>query len=499
MRPDNPIRGDIVDVQPDERPFRFHPDEGGFCRYGPVVYAPPSKAASAANVTAHELCHYWMHSGTPYGYVLDELSEVAIRASSLYCARLHTSGEQIPIPAVDIAWAFQDGRLESARFALLYELSIQCVIPWTHDVVLERWMEGVDQGSVRASKLPKLLRWLTDFEARSAAARPDAEIFSEPPSLFSEYQQEFVLRWADYLDTHEASSFPTVGLTVGGSEPLGARQIFEACALLVEQIDKRFWDSAGAALRDSYWNLYAAFSALYPEEITSREHMVSLASTFMAVGDLALSTPIGGVYGRLREDTMTWYDLHPGWRFIQLMHKLQPQDWLEDVNDAPGLQSSLSVRLGWPDPDRFRVLGSMLAPTTSGRARHSLACRMRLDAADRIIVTPSIDWERLKSFVVAHPPIFIRGTDSRVPGASTNDRLRPLIEYALARFAWMAMRGGRLRWPDLFPANLDFTNIFDNIDSRDELIGLMYGIPPLYPDDAFCSADNFLSENGRVP
>ena len=498
MSPTTIIPDDVVDLERDERPFRFHPDEGGFCHYGPVLYAPPSKAANAASVTAHELCHYWMHSATPYGFVLDELADLEVGASSLYCASLHNSGQQIPIPAVDIAMAFREGRLESAGFRLLHELSIQHVIPWTHDLLLERWLEGVDHRSVRAAKLPKLLRWLTDFEARSVAEHPDAERFSRTPPARSDYQREFVLYWADYLDTHEEPSFPTVGLTDGGSVPLGARQIFEACALHVEKMDMPFWDSASTTLQDEYWNLFAAFLGKYPEEITSQEHMVSVVSTFMAVGDLALSTPIGGVYGRLREDTMTWHDLHPGWRFVQLMDKLQPEDWVQDVEDAPRLQSRLSVNLGWPSPDRFRLLGTQLAPSTRTAARHVLACQMRLDADDRLIVTPSIDWGRLESFLVAYPPIYIRGSDSRVPGATTREKLRPLTEYVLARFTWMTMREGRVHWPDLFPTNLDFTNIFANVNSRDELVAIMRGVPPLYPDDAFCSAEDFLSQNAQL-
>jgi hypothetical protein len=451
----------------------------------------------AANVTAHEFCHYWMHVGTPYGFVLDELADLQVAAASLYCARIHSSEQRIPIPAVEVAWAFQEDRLDVNRFAEFHELSVELTIPWTHDALLEQWLEGTDHGAVRASRLPKLLRWLIDFEARSAAAHPDQGLFSAPPGERSEYQSQFVLTWAEFAEKAKVPPFPTIGPEHGVKRPLGARHIFEACAVHVETQDS-FWSSAAAGLLTEYWSLFAGFASCYPAKIDSSYHMGRVLTTFMALADLALSTPIGGVYSRLRTDNMTWRDLHPGWRFERLMRRLDFNDWIEDIGDGPKLQSLLSSRLGWPHPARFLSLGAALAASSGAATRHARACQLRLEADDRLIVSPGIDWTRIEPFVAEHSPIQIRGDESAVPGETVQRKLSLLFGYALPRFAWMTMRGGIIDWPALLPRGLDLASVFTNISSRDELLAMMHGVPPLYPDDAFCRTADFLAEAALV-
>ncbi|HEX3173164.1 MAG TPA: hypothetical protein VHQ43_02960 [Solirubrobacterales bacterium] len=480
---------DLVELEPEARPLRFHPEGGSFSHYGPIMYAPGGADPAVSNVTAHELNHYWMHSSTPYGAVLDELAELAGRGTIQYCAGLYNDGQSIPIPAMDVARAFQERRISAERHGQLHLLAGRHVVPWTHDVLLENWFEGVDLASVRSANLAKLLRWLVDYEDRSRAMRPDDGLFADSPPPFSDYQRRFVLYWADALDSNRQQAFPTIGPTGGAARPLGAQHLFEACAQQVEQVDEAFWEGASQPVRDLYWGLFASLVAKFPGTVDSAEGFRSIVSTFMVLADLALFTPVGRVYGRLREDSMSWLDLHPGWRFQRLLDVLKPDDWLEGVDDkARHLQWRLCVTLGWPPPDRFLTLGAKLAPVTHDLARHAAACRMRLEEDDRLIVDAGFDAGRLEPFLVDHYPIFIRESETTVGGSTIADRLHPLVSYSLASFAWMVMRDGSLRWPELFPPKLDFRHLFDNIDSYEGMIGMYRDIVPFYPDDAFCSA-----------
>jgi hypothetical protein len=480
---------DLVELEPDAHPLRFHSEGGSFSHYGPLMYVPEGAEAVVGNVTAHELNHYWMHSSTPYGAVLDDLAELAARETILYCVSLHREGLPIPIPAVDVCRAFREQRLSSEQFALLRSLAEKHVVPWTHEVLLENWFEGRDLNSVRNANLPKLLRWLIDFEDRSRAIRSDEELFSEKPPEFSDYQRRFVLLWADALETEERPAFPSIGLETG-SVPLGAQHLFEVCAQQMEQVDEAFWDGASLQLKNLYWGLLGAVMQHYPGNVESEAGMRSVISTLMTIADLALFVPVGRVYGRLREDSMNPRDLHPGWRFEVLLDKLSSEDWLEGIDErAPRLQQRLRERAGWPSSDRFLELGAGLVPTNHDDARHAAACRMRLDASDRLIAGPGFDAARLEPLLRDHYPIFIKGSETIVGGTNTGEKLRPLMSYSLASFAWMVMRKGELSWQKLFPPRLDFTGLFENISSCEELIALYREIDPFYPDEAFCGAD----------
>jgi hypothetical protein len=175
------------------------------------------------------------------------------------------------------------------------------------------------------------------------------------------------------------------------------------------------------------------------------------------------------------------------------MHALEPDDWLETVDEtAPGLQWRLSRALHWIHPERFLELGAELAPVTPATARHASACCMRLEETDRLILGPTTDLRRLEPLLQDHSPILIMGAESNVAGNNVDERLKKLMTYSGARFAWMTMLEGRIRWSELFPRNLDFTGIFDNISSSEELMSFYREAIPFYRDDAFCSVTELL-------
>lgn len=495
---------ELVDIEMGVNPFRRHPGSGGFSHHGPVLFAPDRGSLSDANVAAHELSHFWLHSSTPYGLVLDELSEIQTMNALRYCESFHQSDERVPIAAVDLGRAVLNQELESTRFPHLADAITNHVVPWTHDVFLELWLEGANTKSVREGHLPKILRWLVDFEERSRAFRPDEHLFEDVPRSFSDYQRTFVRWWADWLDRGDirsGSAYPTISSTSGEREPepFGARHLMEAQAQLAEHPDGDFWRGADTALRRLYWGTFASFVGRFPGEADTDEGFQSLASTFAALVELALFTPVGRVYGRFREDSMTWLDLHPGWRYIRLVNTLKDQDWIEGIDEAaPRLQWQLSRRLRWPAPDRFLELGAELSPVTGELTRHAAACRRRLEEPDRLVYAVAMDADRVGEFLNSYGPILIRESSSAVIGSTVKERLQRLLSYALATVAWNVMRQGQLRREELFPPGLDFANVFDNIKSQEEFMPMLYEALPYLQDDAFCPVEELLEGSPSV-
>ena len=87
----------------------------------------------------------------------------------------------------------------------------------------------------------------------------------------------------------------------------------------------------------------------------------------------------------------------------------------------------------------------------------------------------------------------IRGAESAVLGASVDEMLKRLLGYALDRLSWMTMREGRFRAEALTPPGLDFTDVFDNIKSRDEYLALLRRSIPFLSDAAFCKAAELIA------
>lgn len=487
---DDLVENDVVTA------FRLqHLDGGSFDHNGPIITTPPGGEPTVEDITAHELSHFWLHASTPYGLILDELGELQKRATLEYCARLYRADYRIPIAAYDVAHElFAAPPTESDAYrSLLRQLAIDHVVPWTHDVLLERWLEGLNLRTVRAARLDRMLHWIVDFEERSRAVRPDTELFADVPPDFSDYQRNFVRWWGNAVaeDPSRWPAHPTIGPIAGEMQPLGGRHLFETHAQLSETVDEPFWQTAPEDHRSLYWGLLGAFVRRYPGGVHDEDSYTSMVTTFAAVVDLALLVPVGRVYGRMREDGMNWLDLHPGWRFEQLLGALRDDDWLQDTGDAVRkLLGSLSSRCGWRPPDRFYELGASLEPVTTEVARHAAACRARLEEPDRLAVRRALpDRVGPTDHFAEHGPIVIRGTVSFVPGADTNEKLTRLLGFAIARMAFMVMQDGHIDVDAIFPEDLDFTNVFDNIQSREDLLETFYEALPFLATDAFCSAD----------
>jgi hypothetical protein len=484
------VEDDFVEIDVGALFPRRHSSTGEFTHHGPVVTVPPTEHGGVANVAAHELSHFWIHASTPYGLVLDELANLQQRNALWYCHSLDRAGSSIPVPAVALKPILKPP-LSTAVQENVRSAFRSYVIPWSQHVFLEQWLEGEDVSAVTEVPLGKTLRWLVAFEERGRTEIPDDARFAGRVSEFSDYQRNFVRYWADYADEIEAPSHPTIG-TGMKTKPFGARHIFEALAQQGERPDDSFWDQADSTTRELYWGLLAHVYTSRGESL-SEEEFLSAFATFTALAELSLFTPIGAVYGRLREDQMTWLDIHPGWRMIQLIERLQPEAWLPpDGEGGAQLQRMLSRPLGWPDPDDFLEVGASLAADDAGRARHAAACRCRLEHDERRIGVVIGDASELQEFFNIHGPILIRGNRTAVIGEGIPEKTTRLVTYALASLSLMTMASDHVDQRKLVPPGLDPSLVLDPPGTVDQLLGVYRESFPFLARDAFRPAAEFL-------
>lgn len=210
--------------------------------------------------------------------------------------------------------------------------------------------------------------------------------------------------------------------------------------------------------------------------------------TLLAIGDLALFTPIGSIYGQLRTSETTWRDIHPGYRFLAALDLVAKQDlWISDLSHAEALGTFLSTELGWVPPRRFLELGVCLQHQEL--VRHRDACRMRLDtfAAPYQFDKPERTSE-MAQFLAYHMPLTrSRDPDPEKEGGEIvmcpvppGDRehrtaIRKLRDCYFTRLFWYGMREG---WQGdlqcyLLPDDIDFAKYFDNIQSSADFIALV--------------------------
>lgn len=490
---DGSAKSDLPDLDLASEPIdsqRRHHGGGGFSHHGPVLFRRLGEDQRwSANIAIHELSHYWLHASTPYGLVLDELANRQTRCALRYAIELTQAKERVVVPGHSAARLLESGHVQLSPACV--RAVERWVKPWSHAIYLEHLLEGQDNHAVRSTALPDALRWWGGHERQVVAdAADDGEVERFEPA--SEYQLRLIDMWAQGYEELELSARPQFRFG-DRAVPIGAHTLFESLATSMENFDVRSSEFLVSDLGRPYMAPFVAVMDKFGmERVDSPETWLCVAATFSILVDLALFVPMGGVYSGLRHDQMTWADLHPGYRFSQLLEALDADDWVDGVDESsPWLQVRLSRRLGWPSPDRFLERGASLS--RQGRhGAHSAACERRLGLSDR-----GIQWadgnldlvvgEHLKHF---GPMQVLEDVRCVVPGDSGAERLDHVLAYALHQFGWMAMASGRIAIEELEPPMLSTSEVFDGVDSPEDFRSLLVGALPFLDEAHYVSVEH---------
>ena len=334
-----------------------------------------------------------------------------------------------------------------------------------------------------------------------APVDPDIEPFVRKSAGGSWYSSKGSMVWTEHTSdqargeailSHELSHFfvhvgTPYGMLIASLGQLQERRVVGYCAALAEQGSPVRYpvygyvqrdDALRGMSRDQYLGFYASVFMTYGlDRADSQEGFNRAFETFIALCDLALQTPIGSIYGKLRPPDCDYGDLHPGWRFLRLLDNITDDDWIDSLDDLPGLQKTLAARLGWPDPRKFQIIGS-----SSDQPAHAEAMRIRQrEPAFHLFLQES----SASAFLAEHGPL-VRDPRTGEITPSLHDRVKlgPVINYIMWRLTWQVMMGPRLDVDEALPAGVYERRWFENIDTKQDLAALFFeAVPALNPEN----------------
>jgi hypothetical protein len=421
-----------------------------------------SNQAQAEATLSHELSHFFVHVATPYGRVLETLGQLQERFVLKYCEALAEKGLPVHYPV------YQFAQRENAPTET--SLVAEYVQPWSRLVHLERILDGSNVKAVRDATIPdavELLAYLEDVErAVLVADGGNPADLGERPSLAT------MLR-----DARDRLVFEPACPRFQSSREdslAGGEALFEGLAQAAERmVYPDHWDMLARGMtRDQYLGFYTSVFVKYgTDRIHSQRDFDRVFETFIALCDLALQTPIGSIYGRLRTPECDYGDLHPGYRFIRLLDWISDDDWIDSLDDLPGMQQTMAARLGWADPHLFQLHGSAV---DSGV--HSEAMRIRLQEPTFHLF---LQERTASSFLTQYGPLIRDPRTGRVmPTLSQLARLRPVVGFVLWRLTWQVMMGPQLDVDEALPEGIYGRLWWQNIDTKEDLAALVFDAHP---------------------
>jgi hypothetical protein len=465
------VRFGLAPVDPDIEPFVRKSAGGSWYSYkGNMLWTEQtSDPAQAEAILSHELSHFFVHAGTPYGSIVESLGQLQERFVLQYCAALAAKGSPVRYPVYRFVQG-EDAPVDGSLVA-------QYVRPWSRLVHLERILDGSNVRAVREATIPEAIELLADMEdlerAVLAADGGDPADLGERPSFApmldaARDRLAFTPACPRFLPEHREESVA------------GGAAIFEGLAQAAERmVYPEHWDMLARGMsRDQYLGFYASVFHRYGK-IENQRDFDRAFDTFIALCDLALHTPIGSIYGKLRPPDCDYGDLHPGYRFIRLLDVITGDEWIDSLDDLPGLQKTLSGRLGWPDPRLFQLIGA----SGPKRAAHTAAMRMRLTEPTFHVFLRE---QSASEFLAEYGPL-VRDprTGEIMPSLHGPGKLGPVINYIMWRITWQVMMGPRLDVDEALPEGIYGRRWWENIDTKDDLAKLFFEAVPAMSTEHF--------------
>lgn len=429
------------------------------------------------DVARHELSHFLLHCSSPYGHLLEELDclqqQLAIRIALDYSDTLY-------YPVYNFAHRIlsdpANGKASSHGFA---REATERVRPWSRSVFLERVLEGEKLPSVRSATIEQVIPLLEEFERRAVQLLADEPIGSEPggtPEQWTKIPSELL------VGDGQLSACPTSD-TPTGINPIGGSHVLEGFAQVLERAE--IMDTLHEKHdTDRYLGLFVHTMATFGlNRINSEAAMERVRSTFLALCDLALFIPVGGLYGRLRPESTTWEDVHPGHRFLEALAEVADWDlWIDDLcSEVKQFQEDLCERLYWTPPTEFLKLGAGLE--SNRFANHRDACRLRLEHYHAFLEYDDL-LPATRAFFSEHMPLIY--TPKRGKADFNRSRgIGPVVEYFLANFTWSFMMNDSIEPADSLPRYVNYSDYFANIHDQQGMLRLMYEASPYLRPDRF--------------
>jgi hypothetical protein len=462
-------------------------------------HAEPDEQYAA---TFHELSHFLFHVATPYGLFLDATAQTEQRLFDRFFNALRQNEMPIPTPLGELINRLMTDQPEtsSPREQFLANAIREILAPWSILAHLENIFEARKVESVARENAASAYRSLIKGEA--ILERELGEIFGT--DAFSKLGS--IIQSATAKQNEEFDACVLTNLYGSGTDRIGAAHIFEGLAKLAE-LDH----GVIVHMREMPEYAYLYFAGFLlpalcefsesgdPIQLPngrakfradrSPERQKLFARAFVVICDLALFTPIGPIYGTLRDQfplaARHWGQLHPGWRVLHAIR--MAEDCAARMADLrTGIQFAhqlLSDKFGWIEPDYFFEVASKTAPKNNWMQRHLQAMSLRAENPERFfsyLLREDGSFESITDYIQKFAPwmhipwryngFIIKGPD---------DLLDRLIVYfracALEEIIWEP----HFRELQTVPSDIQYQDYFSNLQSpaavarllRESLIG----------------------------
>ena len=429
----------------DSRPFRprrHGGSESEYCFRRNLLVFPRVKEGSARSASVHEAYHFFEHCCTPFGFFRDELKETEHTLVRTFLERT----PQVGIPIYN--W-YRDHRddLDIEASESLENL----VCPWSASRYLLSVLDGQQLNVVRSATEEKAARAL-----RMVETEPPIENAVVPPEVTVNNPTAPASPNITHIDRDNDNETT--------NHAFGGLQLSEGIAGCAEGLPLVFMSEASL----DYLLAVEALVEILECEFPSYD---ALTATYLTLADLALQTPLGRVYGTLRNESSTWPDVHPGLRFLRIVECFSRHEtWIEDLADGETLATSIAAKLNWPSPSRFLATGANTAEERF--ARHREACEIRqsnyMAFYDSTAFAESRNAE-VHDFFNRHMPMTTHpelGTICEFTSPEASSPLHQIRDSYYAAFCCHVMSGSDTREFLCLPSDLRYDIYFDNISNE---------------------------------
>ena len=359
---------------------------------------------------------------------------------------------------------------------------------WSRVRVLADIFEGAATPTVRRSTCNQAIELLTSYERFQLA-----NLENWLPGV----AQDFHADSPPEIPPADPDGLACARISFRGHTALvGAEAIMEALADLVEELTKTLQDRTIdplSPLRNEgqfMFTLFLQLIGLPAAKVSDLATLKRVYFTLLVCLELALQTPVGFPYYKLRTSTMNFGDLHPGYRFIRASHLVRKFGLVENLQASQrGFQDSLCQTLGWPSPLQFEELAAILTGTDFFYIeRHVHGIKHRADVtAPAAEADPERNPLDLPVVRAGGPFLLYKGQRKVVPLFKPDQKLINSLVMRVFLFKWA--------WTIMWEGNLD---IYESFSDNGVPFGSLFGVADrdlvesYVQENPILSASNFI-------
>jgi hypothetical protein len=433
-----------------------------------------------SRAAAHEFSHFLMHSYTPYGLFLSENSFSQIKITWDFIRKYQDSLNLktiFPIykfsKSIDTFSGISDDERKTIK-----NLINNKVRPCIDMFYLENILEGKKLHSVLKAK---------QKDAIDATISAEGEMYN----IFRNFLKPLGVNKQIISENEKACPQITYNEE---SFPFGASHIIENLAVNEELLNKVLMKQLAYGKKNlKYMSAENVVLTKYMERHTSKfsdNDYLKTHRTFQALAELALFTPIGYYYSPLRTENMTWYDIHPGHRFLRALFLIAEFNiWIEPEQEITDYQNDLCEIMKWVKPSVFlEEAGKITVSELNFYNRHKNFCLFKLENNISFMDFEknnrlSIDDSHWVSVVEKNSPKLIIDNVLHL-GNNVNDILEFLFNYLLTTFTESVMFEDKLDYDKMIPHNMTLKQ------NREEILRLLIDKIPEFRQERFISLFN---------